>query len=154
MWVVEASTNSAAVHEIAANMREWDRREIFATRFDEEPHALAAEALRTGPMAWVSGMEDPIAAFGCQPLWPGVFMMWLFATDDFRQIRFSMTKLVRRYIVPMLFDAGAHRLQAYSMEGHDEAHGWLELIGARREATMIGFGRDGQNFHIYVWDRR
>jgi hypothetical protein len=51
---------------VALNMREWDRREIYANRFDENPLKLASEAVAMGQdVGWVAGLEEPIAAFGC-----------------------------------------------------------------------------------------
>ena len=64
-----------------------------------------------------------------------------------------MTKLIVRHIVPMLWEVGAHRLEARSMEGHHDAQRWLEVIGARREGTLKGYGREGQDFHVYAWER-
>ena len=151
MWVKPASEAPEAVLHVARNMRDWDRREIFATRPDDDVEVLAHAALNCGRIAWVSGLDEPIAAFGCAPMWPGVYSMWLFATDDFHQIRFSVTKLIVRTIVPMMIDAGAHRLEARSMEGHTDAQRWLEVIGARREATLAGYGREAQDFHVYAW---
>jgi hypothetical protein len=155
MWVRRIDKCPELVLPVAQNMREWDRREIFATRFDNDPAALAANALQLGPIAWVSGLGDtPIAAFGCAQMWPGMFSMWLFATDDFGRIGISMTKLIVRSIVPMLFEAGAHRLEARSMEGHDDAQRWLEVIGAKREGGPLkSFGRNGEDFHTYTWER-
>lgn len=155
MWLERAEDRPDHVLAVARAMREADRQEIFATRLGDDPEALAAEMLATGPVAWVAGLdEEPIAAFGCAPMWEGVWSMWLMATDDFHHIGLSVTKLVTRYIVPMLFDAGAHRLEARSMEGHDDAQRWLEVIGAQREATLKGYGREGQDFHVYTWGRR
>jgi hypothetical protein len=152
MWLERANDRPGLVASVAANMREWDRREIFATRHDSSVAQLAEDALACGPVSWVAGQGDtPIAAFGCAPMWRGVWSMWLFATDDFGRIGISVTKLVVRSIIPMMFDAGAHRLEARSMEGHVDAQRWLEVIGAKREATLRGYGRDGDTFHVYAW---
>lgn len=153
MWHRLAQNHPEMVRHVAHNMREWDRREIFATRSDDDPDALAAAALACGRISWVAGRgEEPIAAFGCAPLWPGVWSMWLFATDDFHQIGIYVTRLVVKSIVPMMFDAGAHRLEARSMEGHTDAQRWLEVIGAQREGGPLrGYGRKGQDFHVYTW---
>jgi hypothetical protein len=154
MWLERIANRPDLVLPVAEQMRESDRREIFATRWDDDTAALAGEAVELGRLVgWVSGLERPIAAFGCYEMWPNVYSMWLFATDDFRRIGISMTKLITRSIVPMLFKAGAHRLEARSMEGHHEAQRWLEMIGAKREATLRGYGREGQDFHVYAWEK-
>lgn len=155
MWVERIANRPELVFPVAENMRAADRAEIFATRFDDSAERLAGEAIQTGSLiGWVAGLEEPIAAFGCHMLWPGVYSMWLFATDSFHQIGLPVTRLVIRDIVPMLFEGGAHRLEARSMEGHTDAQRWLETVGARREATLKGYGRDGQDFHVYAWERR
>lgn len=156
MWVERICDHPEFVLPVAANMREWDKREIYANRWDDDPEGVARDAVAMGQsVGWVAGLDDrPIAAFGCFQMWPGVWSMWLFATDDFRQIRFSMTKLIVRNIIPMLWEAGAHRLQCHSMDGHDDAQDWLKVIGARRESTCPGYGRNGEAFHCYVWEKR
>lgn len=154
MWLERISDNPGAVFKVALNMREWDKREIYANRFDDDPMAVARQAIQMGgDVGWVAGLEEPIAAFGCYLMWPGVWSMWLFATDDFQRIGLSVTKLVKRQILPMLWQAGAHRLEARSMDGHLDAQSWLEVIGARREATLKGYGRAGENFHVFTWER-
>jgi hypothetical protein len=154
MWVKPISERPGLVYPVALNMREWDKREIYANRFDENPVTVAEQAAVMGKdVGWVAGLERPIAAFGCFMMWPGVWSMWLFATDEFGRIGISMTKLIVRRIVPMLWEADAHRLEARSMEGHTDAQRWLELIGARREATLKGYGRGREDFHVYAWER-
>ena len=144
-----------AVRHVIEHMREWDRREIFATKFfDREEEQLLEAVMAAGPVSWVAYSElEPVAVFGCAPMWPGVWSMWFFATDSLHKIGLGVTKLIIRYIVPMLWEGGAHRLQCHSMEGHVEAQRWLETIGASRETTLRAFGRDGQDFHVYVWEK-
>lgn len=153
MWLERADARPELVCHVIENMRALDRAEIFATRRDDSNEQLALEVMACGPIFWVAGKgPDPIAAFGCAPMWNGVWSMWLFATDKFGQIGISVTKLVTRTIVPMMIEAGAHRLEARSMEGHTDAQRWLEVIGAKREGTLKAYGRDRQDFHVYAWD--
>jgi hypothetical protein len=153
MWLERAEARPDAVFHVAEHMREWDRREIFATRICDDPDLLARDFIDAGPVSWVAGLDEPIAAFGCLPMWRGVWSMSLFATDSFPRIATSVTKLIIKQIVPMLFEAGAHRLEARSMEGHEDAQRWMTVIGAHREGTQRGFGRDGEDFHTYVWTK-
>jgi RimJ/RimL family protein N-acetyltransferase len=155
VWVERIEDHPGLVYPVALNMREWDKREIYANRFHDDPMTIAKEAIALGQqVGWVSGLgEQPIAAFGCHLMWPGVWSMWLFATDNFRHIGISMTKLIKHRILPMLWEADAHRLEARSMEGHTDAQRWLEVIGARREATLKAYGRAGEDFHVYTWGR-
>ena len=151
-----SSLSAPAVTHVITNMREWDRREIFATKFyGREGEQLHEAVMNAGPVSWVAYHEmEPVAVFGCAPMWPGVWSMWFFATDSLPKIGMGVTKLIIRYIVPMLWEGGAHRLECRSMEGHVEAQRWLETIGATREATLHGYGREGEDFHVYTWEKR
>jgi hypothetical protein len=140
---------------VIRGMREWDRAEIFAMQPDDDLTRFTEMVQAFGPAAWISGVGyEPIACFGAYQAFPGLFEMWMFATDNINSIGKSMTKAVRDVIVPHLFACGARRLECRSMEGHVEAQRWLETVGARRESSAPEFGRGGQTFHTYVWERR
>src|SRR3546814_13479854 len=76
--------------------------------------------------------------------------MSMFATNEISNIGLGLTKFVARRMIPGLLDQGAHRLEARSMDGHVDAQSWLETFGAAREATLYGYGRGGEDFHVYV----
>lgn len=140
---------------IARNLRASDQEEIFATHWPgEELPRLIAGAMACAPFAYCfEHAGRPAVAVGALALHPGVWRVWAFCTDDFRLVGFSVTKWIRRSMIPALLVAGAHRAEALSIDGHAEAHRWLEALGARREATLKGFGREGQDFHVYAWRR-
>lgn len=154
MWITTVDRHPELIMPVVRDMREWDRIEIFATQPDDDLDRFAALIPYMGPAAWVAGLEyEPIAVFGAFERFPGMWDMWLFATDSLNKIGKSMTSSVRRVIVPELFAAGARRLECKSMEGHVQAQSWLSLIGARREASHPEYGRGGETFHTYVWSR-
>lgn len=140
---------------LASTMRECDREEIFATHWPgEELQGLVVGAMACAPFAYCFKYRGwPTVAVGAAPLHPGVWRVWAFGTDYFRHVGFAVTKWIRRGMMPALLAAGAHRAEALSIDGHAEAHRWLEALGARREATLKGFGREGQDFHVYAWRR-
>jgi hypothetical protein len=140
---------------VCANMREWDRREIFATRWDDDPAALADDCFRGGEFSYLFGTERPIGIIGAIPLWRGVWSVYMFATDEFLQVGLPLTKWVRRVMIPALTeDMGCHRAQCHSIEGHTDAQRWLEANGVHREAPARGYGRNGEDFWVYAWTRR
>jgi hypothetical protein len=141
------------VRYIVENMREWDRREIFATQWDEDPDRFTKYVMATADFAWVAGLDLPIAAIGAFPVWPGVWSVWMFATDNFRQIGKSLTKHAKKVMIPAILEGEFHRAHCYSMAGHTVAHRWLEALGACHEATLQGFGRGGEDFLVFAWDR-
>lgn len=151
MWLRKVTFPAAL--DVALRMREWDQREIFACRWNDNPADLARDCTAFPDFCWVAGEERPIAVIGAQPMRPGVWCVFMFATDDFLKIRFSMTRFVKRVMVPALVQSGAHRAECHSMEGHTEAQAWLQALGAVRECTLVGYGRNGENFASFVWNR-
>ena len=134
---------------VTTRLRAADAREIYATRIDEDPARLAADAAARVPFAWCAGKGEPIACIGVVPLWPGVWEAWMFATDRFSEIGLPLTRFAKRGIIPAVAAAGAHRIHCHSIEGHDQAHRWLEALGAVRESEKTGYGKGGETFYVY-----
>jgi len=148
--IIQPLTLPAALY-VAANMRDADCREIFATRPDEDRERLAADAAGS-QYAWCAGEGEPIACIGASFRWPGVYQVWMFATDAFSAVGFPLTRWVRRIMIPALERAGAHWAHCYSIEGHDQAHRWLEEgLGAMHEFTYPKYGKRQEPFRLYSW---
>jgi hypothetical protein len=151
--ILQPITRDAARY-VALRLRAADRREIFATRWDEDPEELAAAAAVRGPFAWAAGAGgEPIACIGALEMWPGVWEAWMFATDAFNTIGKPLTRFIRQGMIPALTGVGAHRVQCHSIEGHHHAHRWLERLGAMHEFTVPRYGKNGEAFRLYSWSR-
>jgi hypothetical protein len=138
---------------VAERMREWDAREVYAGRWTDDPADVARD-VASCRMGWsVSADGAPAAVLGARPIHPGVWSVWMFATPAWPRVSLSVTRFVKRVMIPALRATGAHRAQCASIEGHEEAHRWLEFLGAVRESTLHRFGRNGEDFHLYRWDR-
>jgi hypothetical protein len=137
---------------ITSRMREADREEIYATRWDSNPKLLATDALTFPAMTWIAADDnEPVAAGGAIPLHPGVWSMWMFATDKWRNVALGATKHAKRVLIPKLREGGAHRLECKSHSRHDVAHKWLEMLGAKPESTLVGYGKQEENFILFTW---
>ena len=77
----------------------------------------------------------------------------MFATDDWPLVAMKVTRTIIREWTPIIFKSDAQRMDCWSMEGHDVAHRWLEVLGARREASLENYGATGKTFHCYSWTR-
>jgi hypothetical protein len=140
---------------IADNMRDIDKKEVYATRWDDSPDGLVDSIMSGGEFGWVVGGDDgiPIAAFGAIPTWEGVWQVWMFSTDRWNEVSLTVTKFIRRVMIPSIVDAGWQRAECRSIGGHDVAHRWLEMLGASREHTLHYFGKNGDTFHLYSWTK-
>lgn len=139
-------------------MRAADREEIFATHFfkgdgaEDQEYATAILANAKTGVLWVaySGSE-PVALMGLDLMWPSVAAIWMFATDRWLSVGLGLTRFARQTIVPLLKDAGIHRAQCWSQDGHETAQRWLEMLGATFETISPGYGRNGESFCLFAW---
>lgn len=140
---------------VLANLREWDRREIFANRWDDDIERLGGELCAMTARGDNKGMvvwhgAEPVAAIGAMEFWPGVWSPWCFGTSEFHRAALLLTRTGKQ-IVRAVRNCGGHRLEVKSLDGHTDAQRWLEIsFGATREATHPGYGRGGETFHTYV----
>lgn len=152
---IEKPTDDAILH-ICKNLRAADASEIHGLRWDDDPHGLANEfMLRPLDMTdvfWLDG--EPVAVLGTIPYWPGMWEVFAFGTDKWDKVVISLTKRAFRFIVPAIYNAGGHRAQCWSEANHTDAQRWLtDLMFAQHEATAEAFGKHGQAYHLYTWDR-
>jgi hypothetical protein len=137
------------------NLRAADRREIEATvaRFDSEALAAVTCACRLGFVAAAADLT-PVAVLAAGELWPGVWQLGMFATPRWPEVGRGVTRLARRWLPAQLGALGAHRAQAFSLAEHEQGHRWMLSLGARCEATLRAWGRNGEDFKLFVWLNR
>ncbi len=145
----------AAVEAIARAMREADAREIYATRATEDAAQLALDVVRYSRLGAVMATEDgaPVAAIGAVEGWPGVWQVWMFATDRWPEVALGTTRWAQRVLKPALLAAGAHRAECRSLARNRATHRWLESLGARAEALHSGYGKAAEDFITFAWRR-
>lgn len=144
------------VAHICRHLRAADAAEIFATRWDDDPDDLADEMLRR-PLGLVDMAvrdAEPVALVGAVPAWPGVWSVLAFGTDKWDKVAVTLTRHVRRFLIPALVGAGAHRAHCFSAAEHHTAHAWLtRSLGARRGPDLPNFGKNGETFVVFEWSR-
>jgi len=149
------NVNHADLLYVADNMRDMDKKEIYSTRWEEDPESLVDSIMSYGNFGWVVGTDDgiPIAAFGAIPIWPGSWQVWMFATDRWDEASLWVTRFIKKVMIPSIADSGWNRAECKSIEGYDVAHRWLEMLGATHEHTLPSFGKNGESFRLYSWTR-
>lgn len=140
---------------IAKRMRALDREEIFATRWNDSEESLCEEAVAVPGMSFIASKNgEPVAAGGAVPMHPNVWSMWMFATDKWGSVALTVTKFVKRWLIPAVEHTGAYRLECKSMGTHVVAHKWLDSLGATRESVLERYGKNGEDFYIFRWHNR
>lgn len=145
-----------AVEYLCINMRGIDRREIFGLRGHDNPHLLAREvviASSYGRAAIAEHKGKPAGIIGACPMWPGVWTVFSFGTDDWPKCAMALSRYGKRVLAPFLLNAGVHRLQCESRIDHVDAHKWLSVMGAKPEGLLRGYGRDGSDYVMFSWRR-
>lgn len=153
--MIIAPFSAAALLSIAMNLREWDRKEIFATRADHDLNSFVNDLLfvAASPKSITRLIiaDRPIYAVGFFELWPGVWSSFGFSTLEFPVIGRQLTRYLVREAVPALREFGAHRVECRSMEGHVEAQAWIEKLGYVREGVLLDYGRNRETYFSYAW---
>ena len=139
---------------IARRMRDLDAEEIFPLTWTGRPEDLAAGISAVGGHAAVALSGDvPVAAWGATMQRPDFWSVWMFSTDRWPEVALTVTRSIKKDLIPSLVADGAVRADCWSMEGHDVAHRWLESLGAIREASVEDYGSTRKVFHCYSWTR-
>ena len=147
-----AGPDLEALKHITHNLRERDAAEIFACRWSDDPDDLASDVSQYGEFQWMVRLDgEPVAAIGAYPAWPGVWSVWAFGTDNWPKVILSLTKHVKRFMIPAFLNQKAHRAECRALKTHTDACRWLEMLGAHKEAELAGFGRQREDFNLYVW---
>lgn len=144
------------VYAVARNMRERDYDEFSAVSHADTREDLAQVLdIRYGNHPDVMcGSADgtPICIGGTIEARPNVITLLFFATNDFPKIALPITRFIRKNLFPKLIAAGTHRIEAVSMDGHDQTHAWLRTIGLDAETGPLrGYGKHGEAFVQFSW---
>lgn len=144
------------VRRVALNMRQRDFDEFSAVSFAssrEELAELMAERYGARSDAMVaSAGDEPICVGATVMARPNVVSLLFFATDRFPEIALPITRFIRRQLFPRLVKSGVHRIEAVSMCGYEQTHGWLRTLGLDQETqAMHGYGKNGEAFIQFAW---
>lgn len=144
------------VFYVAANMRDRDYEEFSAVSPAGDKEALAcllADRYGNRPDVMCGRMGGtPICIGGTIEARPNVITLLFFATDEFPKIALPITRFIRKNLFPKLIAAGAHRIEAVSMAGHDQTHAWLRTIGLEAETGPLhGYGKNKEAFVQFSW---
>ena len=134
---------------VARRMRQLDAEEIYPHLWNPTPENLAAASCQS-KIKFVALLDgEPVVAFGGTERFPKVWLVWMFATDQWTKVALSVTRFVRRQMMVEINRYEPVRLDCWSMDGHYTAHQWLEAFGFIREATVEDYSSAGKTYHCY-----
>jgi len=154
MVKIESAT-AAEVFAVASRMRDKDVTEFLATsRAANKAELVEALVQRFGDRGEVMcayAGTTPVAIGALIEHRPNVASLLFFATDLFPLVAFPLTRWIRRELFPRHKAVGIHRIECVSIDGHDAAHRWIDMLGLKHEATLRGFGKGGETFQQFAW---
>lgn len=151
-WETIEPRHAADVLFICQNMRAMDRAEIMATRFDDSSEGLAADTMNNLGFSWIFYLDDvPVAVIGSFALWPKHVTVWAYGTDNWPRIIFSLTRHVRKFMIPIFNECGVNMAHVFVLSAYHQARGWLKLCGLTEDVEVARFGKNGEPFVLMAW---
>lgn len=149
---VEIATVSALQY-IAQHLREMDRVELACTSPTDDPAQYLPDRIFAHAQFAFVAIEQhiPLTAWGLVPMYPGVGAAFAFGTEGWGRALWSMTRHVRRVMLPLVLDHGYHRIECRALKGRDDVARWVALLGAEQEAVLRSSGKRGEDFVLYRW---
>lgn len=152
--VTATMVTTEGLTHIVKNLRDRDRDEIYALRWNDDEAALVHDISALAGDLWRMWMVDgePVAVAGVCPMRPGVAVGGAFGTDRWPRVVRSITKFGVGFINPVLKSNNYHRLEVYVLAENTDSRAWIELMGGKLEAVLHGYGRGREDFLLYVND--
>ena len=114
---------------VAANMREADVREVWASSHST-PERAVRESLRVSTAAWIGYYDGwPVCVFGVAPLnmVAGIGSPWLLATDELTERPAAFLRRCRPYVARML--RVYPKLVNHVDDRNEASKRWLSWLG-------------------------
>lgn len=140
---------------LARNLRTKAREELFASGWDGDVDTLAATLWEQCKGYGYAGLLDgkPVYGGSLVEVFPGAYTFWSLCTEDFPKLMWTVTKFVRRVMLPEIFGKGAWRVEARLVDGDPDTQKWMRLLGARLDSKQLHTGVNGETFLIFVWSK-
>lgn len=139
-------------------MRQRDRDEFMPmTHFERHADLVSSLVERFGEHPDCFTVFDdpgPVAVGGMLLHRPNVATLLFFATDDFKgAVAADFTRFVVQRLFPRYRERGVHRIECQSLDGYEEVHRWLGVLGLEKEAVLRSFGRGGEDYVQFAWTK-
>jgi len=148
--VITKLTLGHALH-VARNMRENDRREVMATRWDDDVEGFAIDCFRAPGLAWVAvnKEDEPVVMGGVAINSPGVGTAWMVGSDKWLTVALEVSRFCKKSIKTIFEGDDVHRIQAFSAIFHTQSHKWLEIVGMQPNNLLSQWGKEGEDFILF-----
>jgi hypothetical protein len=152
--IVEGRETDIAL--IGALLCDDDLRELSCTRDTSDFPRLARDAADSHYCKVALDHGRPVMAFGAKRfpalLDPGIAFVWAFKTDLGWRAARTVTKHIRRIMIPALRADGIDRAACFVHRENGLSCRWLAHLGFTPKATLPGFGTPHRDLILYMRD--
>jgi hypothetical protein len=138
---------------IGSWMCDSDRVEMALTRDPADYVQLAKDAWESQFKFVVLDNGFPVMAFGAKPI-EGTALVWGFKTDKGWSSISTVTKFLRRVMIPALKDIGVRRAICLVHPDNRASQRWLTHLGFSPKATFTGFGSRKEDVLLFQRDEQ
>lgn len=159
MVVCIRRATAADLRFVIDHWREADAREILGCWWDDDriSYSRVAEQFLNSPRLvgiWRCALinDEPAAIWGVVEEQPTVWTVFAFGTDLWPRVVLSITKHIKRVLIPVLRSRGANLAECWALASHGQACAWLERLGAQSMCELPR-GKHGEMYRLYAWVR-
>lgn len=146
-----AQPSTAEMLAVLMNLRDQSREEIEGCMSLQDFWTFL---FQVGGYHWMGAAGgEPAALIGTYRIEGDNWGMYGVGTDRWPEIMRDVTRTARRELISTAEAVGARRAECFSMTSHTKTHGWLRLVGLQREAEFPGYGRNGQSYTMFAWNK-
>lgn len=154
--IIKANPSFEEILFIAQRLRQRDKEEIWPIVPYDDAETLAVVHFNDGSrpeLNWVAYDNDgkPSIFFGAHENFKGNWTAYLFATDNFKDCVWEVTNFVHHQMLPLIEEFGGHYLDATSLASDKISNNWLHGFGAKVEAVLRAYGKNKQDYNLFVW---
>lgn len=153
--IVRPATRDDVAH-VVDRMRPADRREVFASRWTDDPADLIEDIELSRAMmirldALLAADGEPVALLGVWLKTPGVGSALMIATERWGEIAAAAHRHVLRRFLPFVCAPNLRRLECLAHLGHAVSRAWLARLGFVEEGVARALGKHGEDFVHCAW---
>jgi len=141
------------IAHVFTNLREPNRRELFAQRFNDDVGELIQDVIALSANSHFRQVlcapdGEPVTFLDIQLRSPFVGSATMVSTPLFEKHLVSLCRFIDRQVFPKVIEPGWARLQCI---GLPESRRIMRFFGFRFETPLFNAGRNGEELSQYAW---
>lgn len=141
------------VRRVAENMCDRHSKNVCMTGFSDDP--VEAVSYLMHPSDKIAGVtvwkdDEPVAVAGAIITHPGRASTFFFGTIRWHEMIFEVTRYFHKGLRAELARKGIKRVSIFAPAGDPDGERWKRLGGAKLEATLKSWGKNDEDFSLFV----